>query len=137
VTVPSSSHHDRDPVFVDRTGRRRRLFALGGTAGGLLLAVVLLALLAGFTGAGPAVLPDWADAGAGAATPRRTPSRPAPDPAGDPQSARTPDGTPPADEALTPPPPATATPTAEASPTRRGNRRTPTHTPSAKPGRKR
>jgi uncharacterized iron-regulated membrane protein len=133
VTVPRSSHHD--PVFVDRTGRRRRLFALGGTAGGLLLAVTLLALLAGFTGAGPAVLPDWSDAGA--AAPRRAPARPAPSPAETPRADPTYADAPAATGAVRTSSPATTTAAAEPAATGRGNGRTPTHTPSAKPGRKR
>jgi hypothetical protein len=48
-----------DPVFVDRTGRRRRLFVAAGSAGGLVLLVAALALVAGFTGAGPASVPGW------------------------------------------------------------------------------
>src|SRR4051794_8958471 len=45
------------PVFVDRTGRRRRLFAVAGAAGGLLLALASLMLVAGFTGVGPGRVP--------------------------------------------------------------------------------
>jgi hypothetical protein len=45
------------PVFVDRAGRRRRLIVAAGAAGGVMLALALLALLAGFTGAGPRYLP--------------------------------------------------------------------------------
>jgi len=45
------------PVFVDRTGRRRRLFAFAGAAGGLLLALAAMMLVAGFTGVGPGNLP--------------------------------------------------------------------------------
>ena len=48
-----------DPVFLDRTGRRRRLFVAAGSAGGLLLSVAALALVAGFTGAGPGSMPGW------------------------------------------------------------------------------
>jgi hypothetical protein len=48
-----------DPVFLDRTGRRRRLFVAAGTAGGLLLATAAVALVAGFTGAGPGSVPGW------------------------------------------------------------------------------
>ncbi|MFI7546959.1 hypothetical protein [Actinoplanes sp. NPDC049599] len=48
-----------DPVFLDRTGRRRRLFVAVGSVGGLLLAVAALALVAGFTGAGPGSVPGW------------------------------------------------------------------------------
>jgi hypothetical protein len=49
-------------VFVDRTGRRRRLITITGSTGGIVLALVLLALVAGFTGVGPASVPGWPDA---------------------------------------------------------------------------
>jgi hypothetical protein len=45
------------PVFVDRTGRRRRLFAVAGAGGGLLLALAAVMLVAGFTGVGPGQAP--------------------------------------------------------------------------------
>jgi hypothetical protein len=48
-----------DPVFLDRSGRRRRWFVAAGTAGGLLLSTAALALVAGFTGAGPGSVPGW------------------------------------------------------------------------------
>jgi hypothetical protein len=46
-----------EPVFVDRTGRRRRLLAVTGAAGGLVLALAALMLVAGFTGIGEGNLP--------------------------------------------------------------------------------
>jgi hypothetical protein len=66
-----------DPVFVDRTGGRRRVFVVLGAAGGIVLVLACLALLAGFTGGGPGDLPGLPGSGAGqvqrvAATP--TPS---------------------------------------------------------------
>jgi len=48
-----------DPVFLDRTGRRRRLFVAAGTIGGLLLLIAAVALVAGFTGTGPGSVPGW------------------------------------------------------------------------------
>jgi hypothetical protein len=48
-----------DPVFLDRTGRRRRLFVAAGSAGGLLLLVAVVALIAGFTAAGPGSVPGF------------------------------------------------------------------------------
>jgi hypothetical protein len=42
-----------DPVFLVRTGRRRRLFVAAGSAGGLLLLVAVVALPAGFTRCSP------------------------------------------------------------------------------------
>jgi hypothetical protein len=49
--------HGTDPVFVDRTGRRRRIFLLAGAAGGVVLVLATVALLAGFTGVGSHYLP--------------------------------------------------------------------------------
>jgi hypothetical protein len=46
-----------DPVFVDRTGRRRRIVGLAGAAAALVLFVTAVIMLAGFTGAGGARLP--------------------------------------------------------------------------------
>jgi alpha-beta hydrolase superfamily lysophospholipase len=48
-----------DPVFLDRTGRRRRLFVAAGSAGGLLLLLAVVALIAGFTAAGPGSVPGF------------------------------------------------------------------------------
>jgi hypothetical protein len=45
------------PVFVDRTGRRRRVLTIAGCAGGLLLTITTVGLLSGFTGIDPATLP--------------------------------------------------------------------------------
>jgi hypothetical protein len=63
--VPEN-RRNREPVFVDRTGRRRRLIALAGSAGGLVLTVALLAVAVAFTGAGPVSLPRWPESAAGA-----------------------------------------------------------------------
>jgi len=48
-----------DPVFLDRTGRRRRLFVAAGSVGGLVLLIAVVALVAGFTGTGPGSVPGW------------------------------------------------------------------------------
>lgn len=45
------------PIFVDRTGNRRRWFTALGAAGGTLLITALAVLVAGIFGAGPAHLP--------------------------------------------------------------------------------
>jgi len=118
-----------DPVFVDRTGRRRRLFAATGAAGGVLLAIASLALVAGFTGAGDASLPALPEQTAGkthavstatpSATTRSTGSTPT-------RTART------EERGSTSPvttPQASATP----SPTHTNNRRVNTNRPSKKP----
>jgi hypothetical protein len=52
-----------DPVFVDRSGRRWRLFALAGSACGCGLLLVTAALLTGFTSGGPGVLPHLPSGG--------------------------------------------------------------------------
>jgi hypothetical protein len=126
-----------EPVFVDRTGRRRRLFAAAGAGGALLLALATLVLVAGFTGAGAGSLPALPQPAASkvrSTEPAAAPPEPtrAPAPSRTPATERPADrvGTAPAKPAATSPPP-TATP----SPTRKNNRRVPTHTPSHKPKR--
>jgi hypothetical protein len=47
-----------EPVFVDRTGRRRGLVAAGAAAT-LVLTLMLLALVAGFTGIAAPTMPGW------------------------------------------------------------------------------
>jgi hypothetical protein len=121
-----------EPVFVDRTGRRRRLFAVAGGAGAILLALASLVLVAGFTGAGAGYLPTLpqpagskARGGVSTAKPSET-TRPAvptraPATAGSAGTGSVP--------SATPTPPAAVTPT----PSRTNNRRVPTQTPSHKP----
>ena len=120
-----------EPVFVDRTGRRRRLFAAAGAGGGVLLALASLVLVAGFTGAGAGYLPALPEpagskvhsagstASPSATTRSLAPAAPAH------ESRSTTASVPPA----TATPPATVTP----SPTHTNNRRVPTQTPSHKP----
>ncbi|MGN9909649.1 hypothetical protein ACTMTJ_19060 [Phytohabitans sp. LJ34] len=113
------------PVFVDRTGQRRRLVRVAGAAAGLLLALASLLLVAGFTGAGPGHLPLLPQPAGGAPTAPRSPAatRPAPAPA----RATVPA---PADRPSTvPPPTATARVTPTPTPSRTNHRRVPTHTP--------
>ena len=141
-----TDHGTGDPVFVDRSGRRRRLVTLTGTAGGLLLAAAVLALLAGFTGAGPVALPGWDDAtttsrpAPGAARPSTRPAH-VPVPTGRPRAARpapsaaAPSATAPSSSA--PEPTATSvSPTAPGKGRGKSQRRVPTHTPSARPAHK-
>jgi hypothetical protein len=45
------------PVFLDRTGARRRVLVVAGTGGGLALLAVTVAILVGFTGTAPGALP--------------------------------------------------------------------------------
>jgi cytoskeletal protein RodZ len=127
--------HGPEPVFVDRTGRRRRLFAAAGAAGGVLLALASLVLVAGFTGAGAGylpALPEPAGSKAHSAVSTASPSAttrsagPSPAPATPGREDRT---------TTASVPPATTTPPTSVtpSPTHTNNRNVPTHTPSHKP----
>jgi hypothetical protein len=107
------------PIFVDSTGRRRKLFTMIAAAAGVLLATSVVVLVAGFFGAGPSYLPGLPDL------------QPAQQ-----EVARVPDGPPSSDPALPRPAPATTSPqngnnpapTVSTSDTR-GNGNRPTHTP--------
>src|SRR5215469_7457130 len=59
--------HAADPVFVDRTGRRRRIAAVAGGVAGIVLILTTLTMLVGFTGVGGGHLPGLPGIG-GAAT---------------------------------------------------------------------
>jgi hypothetical protein len=48
-----------DPVFVDRSGRRRRLVLIAAIAGTSVVLALLAAMVAGFTTAGSAAVPAW------------------------------------------------------------------------------
>lgn len=48
-----------EPVFLDRTGRRRRLVTVLSAAAALLLTLIVLALLVGLTGMGGGSMPGW------------------------------------------------------------------------------
>lgn len=80
------TQQDTEPVFLDRSERRRRAVVWLGTAGGALLAVAVVVLLAGFTGSGPRTPDLPADAATPHSTvdgkPRRDGGVPAPAPAG-------------------------------------------------------
>jgi hypothetical protein len=54
-----------DPVFVDRSGRRRRLFTSLGAGLGVLLAASFLLLIAGLMGTSPVPLPGLPQSGQG------------------------------------------------------------------------
>jgi len=112
-----------DPVFVDRTGRRRRVAAIGASVAGLVLVLVALAMFVGFTGVGAGYLPGLPGAVDPAATNAPAPgSSAAPVPTERaPRPSVTSDGASPTDSA--------------ASPTRTSNGHKPTQTPSH-PGRK-
>jgi hypothetical protein len=111
---------DADPVFVDRSGRRRQLFAAAGFAGGTALLVATGALLAGFTGVGTAHVPALPGTGQ---TPEVVLQ---PMPAGPtPTHTRRPSPTPTKPAAS---PSGSSSPSTSPSPTSRRN--VPTHTPS-------
>jgi hypothetical protein len=120
------------PVFVDRSGRRRRMFTALATAGGVVLTVAIVIVTAGFFGVGPGPLPGLPELGK---APQQGPVSPGVRPTGAPSwpAART---TAPAPaRSGTVAPPTTAPPTPTASTTSRGNRptQTPAHpTPSKK-----
>jgi hypothetical protein len=104
------------PVFVDRSGRRRRLVRLAGASLGAALAAVLALLLAAMSGASPVRVPGFPDPGRNAGgVDATTPAPP-----------RRPD--PPDSPAITTvvPPPSTGP---AAAPTQTVKRRIPTHTP--------
>jgi hypothetical protein len=118
------------PVFVDRTGQRRRLVRVAGAAAGLALALATLLLVAGFTGAGPGHLPLLPQPAGGAPA---GPRSPAPTRPGGVAPSPRPTGAPDGRRATTAPPPATATAASSPSPSRSDHRRVPTHTPGNKP----
>ena len=48
-----------DPIFVDRSGRRRRLTVLTGVAAGVALLATLALIVAGFLGGSSTSIPGW------------------------------------------------------------------------------
>lgn len=129
-----------DPVFLDGTGRRRRLFVVAGSVGGLVLVLAVLALLAGFTGVGAGSVPGWPGAGqAQGAAPKPDPSGSTPASA-DPLAGATASadanqsaaGVPPSTTATTTVAPSTTTPT----PVSPSHRKVPTQTPTAHPSKR-
>jgi hypothetical protein len=107
-----------DPVFVDRTGRRRRVATIAASVAGLVLVLVALAMFVGFTGVGAGHLPGLPGAVDPAATAAPAPGRSATP--GQPEQTPRPSVT--RDPALPTNP--------GASPSRSSNGHRPTHTPS-------
>src|SRR5690606_25548781 len=119
------------PVFVDQSGRRRRLVVLVGSALGTVLVAMLGLLLAGLTGTGGVPVPGFPDAGrqadlgeTGDAEPEPT-VRPEPAPQAPPQPLLTSASAPPSSGSGSPPSSGPGEPST--------NRRVPTHTPTHKP----
>jgi hypothetical protein len=118
------------PVFVDLTGRRRRLVTALGIGAGLALVAAIALLVAGVLGASPVPLPGLPRGGQGAqqgtvVPAELLPSTQPPGPATSPP-ARPPSVAPSTSSAATPAPtPPTAS---SAAPTHRGNK------PTDKPG---
>lgn len=56
-------HRRPEPVFLDRSGRRRRLVGIVGAVLGVLLAASVVVLLAGFVGGAPVAVPGLPPAG--------------------------------------------------------------------------
>ena len=106
------------PVFVDRSGRRRRLFTLLGAGFGVLLLIGLIAVVASLFGGGPGQLPGWPGQG-GAAEVKPSAVEPATQPTTTAPSA-TPSATPSLKKSSAPPGQTnTHRPTAKPSNTRR------------------
>ncbi|NUT32869.1 MAG: hypothetical protein HOV79_07320 [Hamadaea sp.] len=60
------------PVFVDRSGRRRRFFTFVGGGLGVLLVIGLIVVASSLFAGGPAQLPGWPGAGGAADVPPST-----------------------------------------------------------------
>ncbi|WP_433360691.1 hypothetical protein ACQPZX_27165 [Actinoplanes sp. CA-142083] len=123
-----------DPVFVDRSGRRRRLLVGAGLAGGVLLVTAVVALLAGFTGPGEAGLPGWPAATGRAAVPKSRAAVPATTRARPAATVTRPAAPPPtsASPSTSATPSVSATPSASAS----AHPRNHAHSPGARPSKK-
>lgn len=121
-----------DPVFVDRTGRRRRFFLIAGLASGAALVLASILLVAGFTGAGPGRLPLLPES---AGEQLRVPATAKPTEA--PRTNRSPDR-----PTASPRPAPSGTPgpagtTAVApTPSKTNHRNVPTHTPGNRPSKR-
>ncbi|MEV0271269.1 hypothetical protein AB0H43_21030 [Hamadaea sp. NPDC050747] len=126
---PGREHTDPStrPVFVDRSGRRRRLITVLGAALGVSLLLGLIGLGASLLGGGPAQLPGWPGHG-GAAEPK--PSVVA-EPSGEPSSSTATTRTSVPTGSVSP----SATPRTAATSAPPGQ--TNTHRPTAKPSRSR
>lgn len=98
----------RKPVFVDHTGRRRRVAIAVGSALGVLLVVGLVMLTAGLLSGTPVPLPGWPD------TAQRGREEAVPTPRPSPSKVNKPGVTKPTQTATT-------TPRASATATRPGN----------------
>ena len=113
------------PVFVDLTGRRRRLVTALGVGAGLLLVAAIALLIAAVLGASPVPLPGLPRGGQGAQQGTVVPAEllPSAEPAASatPPSARGTSVAPSTSSAATPAPAATAS---SAAPTHRGNKPT-------------
>ena len=60
---PAEAAPDAQPVFVDHSGRRRRMFAIAGSAAAVVLLVALIMLGAGLFGVAPLRVPGFPDLG--------------------------------------------------------------------------
>ena len=109
-------HRPPRPVFLDQSGRRRRLVVASGIALGVILLAGLVVLLAGFSGASGLHVPGFPDANPVNVEPEPTPTENVTE---EPATF----GTTPAD----------ASPSASPDPDRTSPRRIPTQTPSHQP----
>jgi len=104
------------PVFLDRSGRRRRLAAMVGAALGVALLATLAAFAVGLSSGARLSIPGLPDGGPPAASTQPAPAHFRTFPPTDRTSA-----------------PATATPSTEPTPAPTSRRRVPTHTPTHTP----
>jgi len=117
--MPNRTPTPARPVFVDRSGRRRRLAAMIGAALGVALVATLAAFAVGLSSGSPLSIPGLPDIGSHGGATTTSPDAPA--------HLRTlpPPGRPSAS--------ATATSGTEPTPTPTLRRRVPTHTPPHTP----
>jgi hypothetical protein len=70
--------HDR-PVFLDRSGHRRRVIAVAGGAAAVVLVIALVLFAAGLSGVSPLRVPGFPDPARQGSQPTVAPSAPAPE----------------------------------------------------------
>jgi hypothetical protein len=115
------------PVFVDRSGRRRRLLTVVGAALAVALLASLALLLAGLVPGGAVPLPGWPDAGG--------PEQPGPVVEFTDEASTSPDAQETPGQTVGPVPTGTPTPTPDGPGNSDEHRRDPPGKPTKSPGR--